>query len=68
MNINENLFDWVVSAPELGGLKPAPEVLKKVLEKMKVTAEQCLVIGDREDTDGALAQSIGAAFQLIQNS
>jgi FMN phosphatase YigB (HAD superfamily) len=52
----------------LGGLKPAPEVLKKVLEKMKVTAEQCLVIGDREDTDGALAQSIGAAFQLIQNS
>ena len=68
LNINENLFDWVVSAPELGGLKPAPEVLKKVLEKMKVTAEQCLVIGDREDTDGALAQSIGAAFQLIQNS
>ena len=68
LNINENLFDWVVSAPELGGLKPAPEVLKKVLEKMKVTAEQCLVIGDREDTDGALAQSIGAAFQLIKNA
>lgn len=68
LNINENIFDWVVSAPELGGLKPAPEMLKKVLETMNVSAEQCLVIGDRKDTDGALAQSVGAAFQLIKNS
>ena len=68
LNINENIFDWVISAPELGGLKPAPEVLKKVLETMNVSAEQCLVIGDRKDTDGALAQSVGAAFQLIKNS
>ena len=68
LNINENLFDWVVSAPELGGLKPAPEVLSKVLEKINVTAEQCLVIGDREVTDGAIAQSLGAAFKLVTNS
>lgn len=68
LNINENQFDWVVAAPELGGLKPAPEVLKIVLEKMNVTAEQCLVIGDRQDTDGVLAQSLGAAFRLIHNS
>lgn len=68
LNINENDFDWVVAAPELGGLKPAPEVLKKVLEKMNLTAEQCLVIGDREDTDGALAQSVGANFHLTHNS
>ena len=68
LNINENIFDWVISAPELGGLKPAPEMLKKVLETMNVSAEQCLVIGDRKDTDGALAQSVGAAFQLIKNS
>ena len=68
LNINENDFDWVVAAPELGGLKPAPDVLKKVLEKMNLTAEQCLVIGDREDTDGALAQSVGADFYLTHNS
>lgn len=68
LNINENLFDWVVSAPELGGLKPAPEVLKNVLEKMQVAADQSLVIGDREDTDGALALSVGVAFRLLQNT
>ena len=67
LNINENLFDWVVSAPELGGLKPAPEVLQQVLERYNVKTTECLVVGDREDTDGALAQSVGAAFKLITN-
>lgn len=68
LNIDTNIFDLLIAAPELGGLKPAHQLLEKVAEYMAVTPEQCLVIGDREDTDGALAQSIGAAFQLIQNS
>ena len=68
LNIDTNIFDLLIAAPELGGLKPARQLLEKVAEYMAVTPEQCLVIGDREDTDGALARSIGAAFQLIQNS
>ena len=68
LNINESLFDWVISAPELGGLKPAPQLMEKVLENMGVTSAECLVIGDREDTDGILAKSVGASFRLIQNS
>ena len=58
-------FDWVVSAPELGGLKPAKELLIKVAQQMGVAAEQCLVIGDRQDTDGDMARATGAAFQLV---
>ena len=68
LNIDTNIFDLVISAPELGGLKPAPQLIEKVLEKMGVTPAECVIIGDREDTDGLLAQSVGASFKLIQNS
>ena len=67
LNINTNIFDWVISAPELGGLKPAPQLLEKVAERMGVTLEECLVVGDREDTDIALAKAVGAAFFLVSN-
>lgn len=65
LNIEEHLFDWVVSAPELGGLKPAPQLMHQVAERMNVTPDQCLVIGDREDTDGLLAKETGARFFLV---
>ena len=65
LGIDNSQFDWVVSAPKLGGLKPAHQVLEKVLETMGYTPKQCLVIGDREDTDGQLAQSVGAAFYRV---
>ena len=67
LNLNDDLFDWVVSAPELGGLKPASQLIEKVLENMDVTPAECLIIGDRKDTDGALAQAIGADFKLVSN-
>ena len=65
LGLEKDLFDWVVSAPELGGLKPAPQLISKVTESMGVTNSQCLVIGDREDTDGLLAKSAGVAFCLV---
>ena len=66
LGIDTQHFDWVVSAPELGGLKPAAELLQLVAQQMGVAAEQCLVIGDRQDTDGAMACATGAAFFPIQ--
>ena len=65
LGIEKELFDWVVSAPELGGLKPAPQLMSKVVEYMKMTPDQCLIIGDREDTDGLLAKAAGARFFLV---
>jgi FMN phosphatase YigB (HAD superfamily) len=65
LGIDKNLFDWVVSAPELGGLKPAPQLIDKVIEFMGVARGQCLIIGDRNDTDGQLANDAGAAFCLV---
>ena len=62
LGIDRDLFDWVVSAPELGGLKPAPQLMDVITGHMQVEPSQCTIIGDRKDTDGALALSSGAQF------
>lgn len=66
LGLDVELFDWVVSAPELGGLKPAAQLMQKVAERMTVSPSECLVIGDREDTDGEMAKAVGAAFYLVK--
>ena len=66
LGLDESLFDWVVSAPELGGLKPAPELMACLAAKLSVLPQQCLLVGDREDTDGQLAKSVNAAFYLVK--
>lgn len=65
LGLSPTQFDWVVSAPELGGLKPAAELLYKVAERMDVEPMECLVVGDREDTDGNLARATGAMFYKV---
>lgn len=66
IGLSPNIFDWVVSAPELGGLKPAPQLMHKVADHMHVTPQECMVIGDREDTDGDMARATGAAFFKVE--
>ena len=66
LGLDESLFDWVISAPELGGLKPAPELMARVAATMGVLPQQCLLVGDREDTDGELAKSVNAPFYLVK--
>ena len=59
--------DVVADAPALGGLKPAKESLEKVVEMLGVPAENCLLIGDREDTDGASARALNMRFMQVDN-
>ena len=59
--------DVMASAPELGGLKPAVEPLKKVVEMLGVRPERCLFVGDRDDTDGASAKALNMPFMKIDN-
>ena len=37
-----------------------------VAERMGVAVEDCLVIGDREDTDGEMARRCGAQFRKVK--
>ena len=66
LGLRAEMFDVVVAAPELGGLKPAPESAARVVDRLGVKAEQCLFVGDRDDTDGASARAVGADFFLIK--
>ena len=62
------LVDVIASAPDLGGLKPAKEPLMKVINKLGVKPERCLMIGDRDDTDGASARALNMQFMMIDNN
>lgn len=63
-----DLFDTVVAAGEPGGpprLKPDPAGYLLAAERLDVSPSRCLVIGDRDDADGAAARSANMAFRKI---
>jgi len=62
------LFDLVVSNGEPGGpgwLKPHPEGYLSAARRLGIQPQHCLVLGDREDADGAAARAAGMAFHLV---
>ena len=63
------LFEVVVASGEPGGpkrLKPDPEGYLRAAEALGVRPERCLVIGDRDDADGAAARAAGMQFRLMR--
>jgi HAD superfamily hydrolase (TIGR01509 family) len=59
----------VVSSGEPGGpsrLKPDPEGYLSAAERLGIAPERCLVIGDRDDADGAAARAAGMAVHIIR--
>lgn len=64
---NLDWADYLFDAPELGGLKPSKKSFEKICEEMNVKPSECLMIGDRDDTDGAGARSVGMAFVHAKN-
>ncbi len=63
-----NLFDVIVANGEAQGpqrLKPDPEGYLRAAELLKVEPARCLVIGDRDDADGAAARAAQMAFRLV---
>lgn len=63
------LFDVVISSGEPGGpskLKPDPEGYLRAASALGVEPSRCLVIGDRDDADGAAARAAGMAVHIIR--
>lgn len=61
-------FDVVVANGEANGperLKPDPQGYLRAAELLGVAPERCLVIGDREDADGAAARAAKMSFRLV---
>lgn len=62
------LFDRVIANGEPGGpkrMKPSPEGLLLAATSLEAEPKRCLVIGDRQDADGAAAAQAGMEFRLV---
>ena len=60
--------DYLFEAPALGGLKPCKESFKRLCQEMGMQPSDCLMVGDRDDTDGDGARAVGMAFEHIKNA
>ena len=64
LGIDPQQFDLMVSAPELGALKPSKLCAERVMELLNADPATTLFVGDRDEKDGASARSVGAKFLL----
>ena len=61
--------DLLFDAPALGGLKPCQDSFARMCEMLNVRPDECLMVGDRRDTDGLGAAAVGMPFLLyVRNS
>lgn len=62
------LFDGIVSAAKMGGLKPCKESMDRLMNQFDLKPEDTLYVGDREDTDGDSARPFGIHFHNVKAS
>ena len=67
LNIDPDYFDVIASAPDLGGLKPSRQSIEKLMLRYDLSADSTLMIGDRDDTDGASAKSVGMSYHNVKS-
>ncbi len=65
LGIDPSPFDLLISAPELGALKPSEPCVRCVMEMLGAKPETTLFVGDRDEKDGASARAVGAKFLKI---
>jgi len=68
LGIDPGMFDLLVSAPELGALKPSEPCARRVLELLNADPTTTLFVGDRDDKDGTSARNVGAKFLLVNGN
>ena len=64
-------LDWadrIFDAPSLGGLKPCRESFETLCREIGCPPSDCMMVGDRDDTDGAGARAVGMPFVHIKNA
>ncbi len=57
IGISPEKFDLIIDALSAGGFKPCRKSLETVATLLSIHPEEALVVGDREDTDGAGARA-----------
>ncbi len=64
-------LDWadrIFDAPSLGGLKPCRESFETLCREIGCPPSDCMMVGDRDDTDGAGSRAVGMPFVHIKNA
>lgn len=56
--------DEYVLSFEVGAVKPDPAIFQTALQRLRVSAEDTLMVGDSEEADGG-ARAVGCAFALV---
>ena len=68
LGIPANLFDGIVSAAKMGGLKPCRQSMERLLKEFDLDPATTLYVGDREDTDGQSARPFNIVFHNVKGS
>jgi putative hydrolase of the HAD superfamily len=68
LGLDKDLFDGIVSAAKMGGLKPSRPSMERMQQLFGLDAETTLYVGDREDTDGESARAVGMPFVNVKAS
>ena len=61
----EEHFEHVFAGEDLNHLKPSPTVFRAIIDQLDVAPEEFLHIGDRQDTDGDAAPTVGFQVAII---
>lgn len=61
-------FDVVAISPEIGIMKPDPEIFNYVLNRLEVKPEEAVMVGDRVDRDIVPARELGMNAILIDRN
>lgn len=65
VGIDPAAFDYIIDAPTAGGCKPCRKAFLYISKKINCYPADILMVGDREDTDGAGAEAANMQFLLV---
>ncbi|MDL2228738.1 HAD family hydrolase [Treponema sp. OttesenSCG-928-L16] len=66
LGLNPSLCGSLYSPEDFGALKPAERPFRLIAADLEASCDETLVIGDRDDTDGAGARSCGMPFLQVK--
>ncbi|MGV8172501.1 MAG: HAD family hydrolase [Candidatus Woesearchaeota archaeon] len=64
----DTMFDIIVTADDVGAIKPSPLGFNKILEELDVKASECLMVGDNPKRDVIGAKATGIKMCLAKYS
>lgn len=62
-----NVIDYIITSEEIGAEKPDPKIFQLALEKVKCPPNECLFLGDDEESDRKGALEAGMHYIHVKN-